>query len=264
MRCNFQSCIFATILTALCACLPATSAKADVTVYTDAAAYASAITSNGYTSTVLDFESVSAGSTFVSGSTIGHIDFDGFVAPNLLVTDDFATTSGANYLGMSDPGFANQFIGGFDFDMQFSDSHAIGMFVISSEIPNFSIFDNDIVIDVPGVGTAPIDIDDLQGTVGGDNVFFIGLIDTMSTFTTARVRYDPTAISAIVFNIDDISTASGFLLGDVNQDGFVNLLDVEPFVALISTGTFQIEADVNQDGFVNLLDVEPFIDLLTG
>ena len=52
------------------------------------------------------------------------------------------------------------------------------------------------------------------------------------------------------------------LLGDVNLDGDVNLLDVAPFVELVSTGTFQAEADTNQDGAVNLLDVGPFVSLL--
>ncbi len=54
------------------------------------------------------------------------------------------------------------------------------------------------------------------------------------------------------------------LLGDLNGDGSVDLLDVEPFVQLIVIGGFQIEADVNKDGRVNLLDVELFVDLLVG
>ena len=54
------------------------------------------------------------------------------------------------------------------------------------------------------------------------------------------------------------------LLGDVNHDCVVNLLDVEPFVDLLSTGQFQVEADLNQDGSVNLLDVQPFVDVLSG
>lgn len=52
------------------------------------------------------------------------------------------------------------------------------------------------------------------------------------------------------------------LLGDVNMDGLVNLLDVAPFVELVSNGGFQAEADTNEDGMVNLLDVGPFVDLL--
>ena len=51
------------------------------------------------------------------------------------------------------------------------------------------------------------------------------------------------------------------LLGDVNLDGAVNLVDVAPFIDRLTTGTFQKEADVNVDGVVDLLDVAPFIEL---
>ena len=52
-------------------------------------------------------------------------------------------------------------------------------------------------------------------------------------------------------------------LGDVNQDGVVNLLDVAPFVDLLNSGGYMLQADINCDGAVDLLDVAPFIDLLT-
>ena len=52
------------------------------------------------------------------------------------------------------------------------------------------------------------------------------------------------------------------LLGDVNLDGAVNLLDVQPFVDILTLGEFQNEADVNIDGFVDLLDVQPFVEIL--
>ena len=54
------------------------------------------------------------------------------------------------------------------------------------------------------------------------------------------------------------------LLGDVNCDGAVNLLDVGPFVELISESLFDAKADINEDGVVNLLDVGPFVALLSG
>jgi hypothetical protein len=54
------------------------------------------------------------------------------------------------------------------------------------------------------------------------------------------------------------------VLGDVNLDGVVNLLDVAPFVELLSSGVYQAEADTNMDGVVNLLDVDSFVDLLGG
>ena len=54
------------------------------------------------------------------------------------------------------------------------------------------------------------------------------------------------------------------LIGDVNQDGAIDLLDVAPFIALLTDGGFQVEADINEDNSVDLLDVAPFVELLTG
>ena len=54
------------------------------------------------------------------------------------------------------------------------------------------------------------------------------------------------------------------LIGDINLDGIINLLDVLPFVELLTNARFQMEADINQDGVVDLLDVAPFVDLLAG
>ncbi len=61
-----------------------------------------------------------------------------------------------------------------------------------------------------------------------------------------------------------VTVRTEVLLGDVNRDNVVNLLDVDPFIDRLTTGTFQAEADTNQDGLVNLLDVEPFVTLLSG
>ena len=57
---------------------------------------------------------------------------------------------------------------------------------------------------------------------------------------------------------------AGGLLGDVNCDGVVDLLDINPFVNLITTGGFSAKADINGDGAVDLLDVAPFVAILTG
>ena len=54
------------------------------------------------------------------------------------------------------------------------------------------------------------------------------------------------------------------LVGDMNCDGSVNLLDVSLFVDAIGAGAYVFEADTNEDGVVNLLDVESFIALLSG
>ena len=54
-----------------------------------------------------------------------------------------------------------------------------------------------------------------------------------------------------------------FLLGDINRDGAVDLLDVQPFIDLIPTSApFQGEGDINGDGIIDLLDVGGFVDLI--
>ena len=54
-----------------------------------------------------------------------------------------------------------------------------------------------------------------------------------------------------------------FLLGDVNQDGFVDFLDISPFISVLSGSPYLAEADINEDGFVTFLDINPFITLLS-
>lgn len=54
------------------------------------------------------------------------------------------------------------------------------------------------------------------------------------------------------------------VLGDINLDGVVNLLDVDPFIDLLGSSGFLLGADFNQDGEVNLLDVNGFITALGG
>ena len=54
------------------------------------------------------------------------------------------------------------------------------------------------------------------------------------------------------------------LLGDVDINGTVNFLDIAPFIAILSSGTYQCEADCDQSGTVDFLDISPFIALLSG
>lgn len=65
-------------------------------------------------------------------------------------------------------------------------------------------------------------------------------------------------------SIQDIEFVANLsVVGDVNRDGNVDLLDVQPFVECLSNGHCQFEADANQDGAVDLLDVAVFVALLS-
>ena len=63
--------------------------------------------------------------------------------------------------------------------------------------------------------------------------------------------------------IDTVSVVP-FLVGDINCDGVIDLIDVQPFVDLLNSGGFSEKADLNGDGFVTLEDVDPFVELLLG
>jgi len=60
------------------------------------------------------------------------------------------------------------------------------------------------------------------------------------------------------------NVAPALLLGDVNGDGVVDGLDIQPFVDLLTGGGYQAEADINADSVVDGLDIQPFVDIITG
>ena len=63
---------------------------------------------------------------------------------------------------------------------------------------------------------------------------------------------------AVRFEVPDL------VVGDVNSDGVLDLLDILPFVELILSDQYQLEADINLDQEVDLTDVNPFVELLIG
>ena len=109
-----------------------------------------------------------------------------------------------------------------------------------------------------------IDDSDMNASVTDFNDLELGERDAdgnVRIFFTADVEVDGIErVAGFSMTVDP----KGFSLGDVNQDGVINLLDVDPFVDLLTSGDFQNEADINQDGVVNLLDVDPFVVLLSG
>ncbi|MEM9411631.1 MAG: choice-of-anchor B family protein, partial [Planctomycetota bacterium] len=116
-------------------------------------------------------------------------------------------------------------------------------------------------------------------TVGPDGPDVIGgwvfksfnIADIITPTDQMRIRFvvsdlgDGSVVEAAVDGVRiELIECDSVLLGDVNQDGVVNLLDVQPFVELISSGEYLAEADMNGDGSVNLLDVELFVAAISG
>ena len=91
-------------------------------------------------------------------------------------------------------------------------------------------------------------------------------IKNMASYTAYRVFFPTLAGGAGEMQIGEMTFVddAGVLVGDVNCDGVVDLLDVAPFVDILTNGGFDVKADINEDGVVDLLDVSPFVDLLSG
>lgn len=62
----------------------------------------------------------------------------------------------------------------------------------------------------------------------------------------------------------DRTVVSSVLKGDLDLNGMVTFLDINPFISVLSSGGYQAEADCDCDGDVDFLDIQPFIDILSG
>lgn len=79
------------------------------------------------------------------------------------------------------------------------------------------------------------------------------------TVTRAAVQL---FISAVT--IEATVASQDCLLGDVDLNGAVEFLDIQPFIDVLSSNGFQCEADCNESGAVDFLDIAAFISILSG
>ena len=137
---------------------------------------------------------------------------------------------------VSDSGYA---VGSF-FDASFN---AFG-FIWNPEFTNgIRLFEDWLEEESPGVNFS-FDSINVDSIASGNGKLFFTVLSNIGEF----------ALVEMVFDVE---------LGDVNQDGDVNFLDISPFINVLSTGEYQIEADVDQSGEVNFLDISPFIQVLS-
>ena len=53
------------------------------------------------------------------------------------------------------------------------------------------------------------------------------------------------------------------MLGDLNQDEILNILDIIILVNIILEGdAYQLQADMNEDGSVNILDIITLVNII--
>ena len=118
-------------------------------------------------------------------------------------------------------------------------------------------------------------IEDLAGNVLGSTPAATTATDTAIPMAGDRIQFairdgnsgpnDPSNLKihrlAVIFNPVD---GGDVLKGDVNLDGMVTFLDINPFIVLLAANRFQAEADCDCDGDLDFLDIQPFIDILAG
>ena len=132
---------------------------------------------------------------------------------------------------------------------------------VIDQFNNFSLVD-EFVFDTTAAtsefqtGSINVEIipDYFNAAQGEGLLFQYGFFSLAANFEGSGIYYDNISLTG----------AAECLVGDVNGDGVINLLDVGPFVEAITLGDFVCEADANQDGSLDLLDVGPFVLLLSG
>ena len=120
----------------------------------------------------------------------------------MMVTNDFLTTSGSNYLGLDDFGNSNLFIAGDSFTMAFdTPQNAVGMYLVSGD----ALLENDVSIST-SVGSA-FNSDIVNITFGdGGLAYYIGLTSD-AAFSSATLQFDADAEGAFLYSVDDITTS---------------------------------------------------------
>lgn len=93
-----------------------------------------------------------------------------------------------------------------------------------------------------------------NGSANENIVLFFSLNSNREDTWNDTTPFSSVSVVAYVVEFD-----TPIILGDANLDGTVDLLDVSPFVELLSTGGHLAEADFDCDGIVSLLDVAGFV-----
>ena len=55
---------------------------------------------------------------------------------------------------------------------------------------------------------------------------------------------------------------TAFIMGDVNDDGYVNVTDVSEIYTCILSGEYNVACDLNGNGFVNVEDVSKLYKII--
>ena len=225
---------------------------------------------------VVNFSGGTVGNAFVNGSPNGETVFNmsgGTVEGNVpIFNDGTANISGGRIAGLLfvAEGELNISGGTFEGDVEIGDIGSISGGTFEGNLSLFSgdeltLIGTDFLLDgspvsVPPGGTrrlVAVRNRILSGVFADGSPFSFGLQTNRSA--PDRDFFDPFAS----LYLQDLGLPV-VLLGDCDQDGDVDFLDIAPFISILSTNAFLEEADINQDGAVTFLDIAGFIAILAG
>ncbi len=97
---------------------------------------------------------------------------------------------------------------------------------------------------------------------GSSTEMFISFSENIGVvLLTNSNNYD--AMIQIENNLFDFAEETNFMLiGDINNDGIINILDIIQMVNLILVNEYSNSADINDDGIVNILDVVQIVTII--
>ena len=97
---------------------------------------------------------------------------------------------------------------------------------------------------------------------GSSTEMFISFSENIGVvLLTNSNNYD--AMIQIENNLFDFAEETNFMLiGDINNDGIINILDIIQTVNLILVNQYSNSADINDDGIVNILDIVQIVTII--
>lgn len=201
-------------------------------------------------------------SSVLTGVILSALNGDSVVtnigSPNALGVNNL-TINNAGYDLLGGAGTeSNDFNPGESWVMEFD----VDVIITELNFASLGTGDESIDVTIEGGATtnfvdAPDDGDDYVNPFGttvitaGTNITFTGV----GSLADAGAR-----VAEITVQIP----GTGVLLGDVDLDGEVTFLDIQPFIAVLSGNGFQLEADCDESGVVDFLDISVFIAILAG
>lgn len=207
-----------------------------VSTYTSKAAFDGATA--GFSDLSVNFDNHAAGTTISDGGSIDGVTFSfpvlAGIGLNLTIDNAYTTTSPNNYLATDDPD--GLFQDGDDFSLSFGPVNAIGLYFITPEF----LIDDDILLTV---GNTTVNVSEFQidSVLSDDsNVYFLGLVDTVNSFSSADIVTSNGGNGYFTYTVDDLTLRSSQSQNNPVSDSGNTALALLGAVSLITLARRQI------------------------